>query len=286
MADTDDDDGGVIPLRPAPQRQEPTPASPELLAAGVPGAASPGRYRRDEWRRAAICLALGAAIAGGVAAIPMALFVVDILRVIVHELGHAATSWAFGYPAIPALDLTHGGGLTPSWDRVPAIAWAAPLLVFGSGLLAAQNRLTRACVLIALALYAGLALTDWHQAAIIAMGHGLTLIIAALFIVRGLTGLQVKLGVERPLYVAIGLLFAGVEMHTAWMLLDNHVYREHYLSAKQGLVRDDLSRLADDYLHTSFEAVATGVLCGGILAVVAGLALSAVITHIASRARS
>ena len=37
---------------------------------------------------------------------------------LVHELGHAACGWLLGYPAIPAFDFVHGGGVTSHFGRL------------------------------------------------------------------------------------------------------------------------------------------------------------------------
>lgn len=41
----------------------------------------------------------------------------DYIAVLAHELGHVALRWSYGYPALPALDFRHGGGVVYPFDR-------------------------------------------------------------------------------------------------------------------------------------------------------------------------
>ncbi|MDP6502192.1 MAG: zinc ribbon domain-containing protein, partial [Planctomycetota bacterium] len=64
-----------------------------------------------------IALAIGLALALSVSFIPLLGPTLSSLTILVHEIGHAATSWLFGYPAIPAFDFSHGGGISSHFGR-------------------------------------------------------------------------------------------------------------------------------------------------------------------------
>jgi hypothetical protein len=69
-------------------------------------------------------LLLGAAIAVVLYLLPFTRFVFSYLLILIHELGHAATSWFLATRALPALDFVYGGGFTFHSDRSFAIAVA------------------------------------------------------------------------------------------------------------------------------------------------------------------
>ncbi|MFT5129752.1 MAG: hypothetical protein ACI8W8_003381, partial [Rhodothermales bacterium] len=38
-------------------------------------------------------------------------WIMSYLKILVHELGHSAVAWLFGYPGLPTFSLQHGGGV-------------------------------------------------------------------------------------------------------------------------------------------------------------------------------
>lgn len=83
----------------------------------------------------------------------------DYIAVLLHELGHVALRWSFGYPALPALDFRHGGGVIYPFDRS---IW----LLFGFYAVAAA------------AFCWGMARRVWWFAALVSILTGLHLILA------------------------------------------------------------------------------------------------------------
>lgn len=220
---------------------------------GGPGELDPGQLD-PEARRA---LGLGLALALVVLLVPFFRFALSYLGVLVHELGHSAASWAFGYPAVPAFDFTYGGGVSLSFGRsVPLLATVG---VLWAGLLWQARRYPRLLGLLGAiaALWALAAFTPLHQVLVLALGHGAELLFAGLCLHRALTGegtLNPRL--ERPAYalVAFFLLFESVLF--AWGLITDPARRQLYEDAKGGGHWMDFSRLAEDYLGTDLSAVA------------------------------
>jgi hypothetical protein len=218
------------------------------------------------WRRAAPVPAIdregwlsyggGLAAALVVIAFPLAHFVFSYFTTLVHEMGHAAAGWLFGYPSIPAFDFTYGGGITLQQDRVlllvvgiaAAAAWGAVALRTHAAL---RNALA-AC----LALYVLLAATQGHHAVILAMGHGGELLFATLFLHRALSGRGCTIPLERPLYGLVGWFVVLSDVGFVWRLLTSPFHRGLYEEAKGGGHWMDFSRLAEEFLHVRLETVA------------------------------
>jgi hypothetical protein len=179
------------------------------------------------------------------------------MTVLVHEMGHAAFGWLYGYPSIPAFDFSYGGGVTLQHERSLLVLGA----VFAAGSYGVYalraHALLRNALAALLALHALVALTPAHEVAIIAMGHGGELGFATLALHRALSGRGCKLEAERPLYGLVGwfLVLSGGQF--AWRLRTSAFHREVYEEAKGGGHWMDFSRLAEEHLHTSLEAVAT-----------------------------
>jgi hypothetical protein len=195
------------------------------------------------------------------------------MATLVHELGHAAFGWLFGYPSVPAFDFSYGGGVTLHQERMPLLS-AAVAAALGYGAYALRERAPlRNALLGALALYLPLALTRGPEAAILAMGHGGELCFATLALHRALSGRGCKLEAERPLYGLVGwfLVLSGAQF--AWRLRTSAFHRDLYAEAKGGGHWMDFSRLADEHFHTSLETVATGFLLACCIPPVLALAV-------------
>ena len=64
-----------------------------------------GRIRRGGW----LAFAIGLGLAVLTELWPLLRSLIGYFVVLVHELGHAASGWLFGYPSLPAFDFTYGG---------------------------------------------------------------------------------------------------------------------------------------------------------------------------------
>ena len=204
------------------------------------GRPEPGRF--DATVRKTILT--GAILATIVTVLPFPRFVFGYMGTLLHEFGHTVAAWVFGYPAIPAFNFQHGGGVTSIDDR----QWPLMLLCFaGLGWLLWRYRSHRpAWPLLAIpaALYLALAVTRVHEIVITFMGHGMELTIAGVFLYRALSGSAVKVALERPLYAFLGLFLVVGEVRFAWGLTTNQQKQIEYGIELSGIPNDWL-RIAD-----------------------------------------
>ena len=186
----------------------------------------------------------GSILAVVVTMLPFPRFVFGYMGTLLHEFGHTVAAWVFGYPAIPAFNFQHGGGVTSINDR----QWPLVLLWFaGLGWLLWRYRGHRpAWPLLAIpaAVYLALAVTRVHEIVITFMGHGMELTIAGVFLYRALSGSAVKVAIERPLYAFLGLFLVLGEMRFAWGLTNSQEKRIEYGIELSGIPNDWL-RIAD-----------------------------------------
>jgi hypothetical protein len=215
---------------------------------------APSRIDRLGWA------AFGGGLAAALVALqfPLAEAALSGMKTLVHEMGHAAFGWLFGYPSIPAFDFSYGGGVTLQHERSVLLgALVVAAAAYGAFALRA-HALLRNSLLVFLALYAPLALTRGHEVVILAMGHGGELCFATLAFHRALSGRGCTLAAERPLYGLLGWFLVLGDVVFAWRLRTSAFHRELYEAAKGGGHWMDFSRLAEEFLHVPLESVATG----------------------------
>lgn len=180
----------------------------------------------------------------------------NTFKTLVHEMGHAIFGWLFGYPSFPAFDILWGGGVTLHTERNPVL-----LAVVFAGFLALfyvyrANRATLAVLAALIAIYTLMAFTSIHSILILFMGHGTELLIAGIFLYRGLSGRAVVHAAERPLYAIIGFFLIFSDLAFAYRLISSASFREEYECAKGGCIDMDFVRIAADHLHVKVTAVA------------------------------
>lgn len=220
---------------------------------------------RDAW----IALGLGAGLAAIAMAVPLLGFVVDVLRTVIHELGHTATAWILGSPAIPSFDLSFGGGVSHILRRQPLLI-AAIYGIFATLLFRSRDdRPAMVGLLVGVGAYSAVVFTPVRDMMILAMGHGAELVIAGIFLYRALSGSQVLRGEERPLYAFLGLYMILADARFAHGLISNRDRRAEYEDAKGGGHQMDFSRLAEEYLHARLEVVAGAFLLACALTIAA-----------------
>jgi hypothetical protein len=267
-----------------PAADLPVALGPRLRAVAAPKVAVRRRTRvrkpraidRDAW----ISIAIGSGLAAVALAVPLVGFVPDVLKTVIHELGHAATAWFFGSPALPSFDLTYGGGISHLFTRQPLVI----LLVY-AGWACAMYRVrddwpVLIVVLTGVVVYSAVVFTSLRELITIAMGHGAELLAAGVFLYRALSGSQILRGEERPLYAFLGLYIVLSDSRFAYRLITSAEHRETYGDAKGGGHWMDFSRIADEHLHCRLEAVATIFLLACALA-----PLAAFLTHRYQRRR-
>lgn len=219
--------------------------------------------RLDQAGQRAIAVGIGLGLL--VTLLSQVRFLLHPLIITVHELGHAATSWLFGYFAIPAFDFIYGGGVTMSSEQKSA----AIVTILYCGLAYLFYRYWRNVLTARLLL--GFTLVYWlctytpiHQALIVGMGHGFELIFAATFLYKSLSGFGCRASIERPLYGMLGFYIVFYDIGFAWRLLTDADTRAIYNLGK-GSIDNDFVRLARDYLHTNLSAIAVAFLIGSLL---------------------
>jgi len=191
---------------------------------------APRAFDRAAW----LSLGLGGALAAVCLAVPWLRFALGYLTTLIHELGHAAFGWLFGYPSIPAFDFTYGGGVTTTQGR------SAVLLGFVYVLFAAlvaacwRDRRKLAASLAGLGLFAACAHTTAHKEIILFMGHGAELAVAGVFLYRAMSGSTVAHAAERPLYAMCGFFIVMSDVAFAYRLWTSPAGRAAYGAAKGG----------------------------------------------------
>ena len=244
---------GVVFARLRPANPEPpsTPGpEPEAAEALV---ALAGRQIDSSGRRAA---AVGFGLAALTQFLPLLQMLIQYMVVLVHELGHAAAGWLFGFPSIPAFDFMYGGGVTSHTGRSTIVV----LCVLGvAGYMLWQVRPHRALFrmgLFLLATYLLLLAFGGDGPLILAMGHGAELLFAGLFFYRALTGSGCHMEAERPLYAWLGWHIVFFDIRFAWGLATSGAERANYAAAKGGGHWMDFSRLANETFSMPLETVA------------------------------
>jgi len=197
---------------------------------------------------------------------PFLSFILRPLSTLVHEIGHTAVFWLFGYSAIPAFDFGEGGGLTMTdYVRSPLIVWA---WVCGLAILGWMQR-ERKGILIALGVVAVVYFlmynTRGERLAISLGGHGGEIVFGALFLYRALTGWGCKVEGERPLYAFIGFITLFHSLQLGFMLLGNSVDKAWYLQGKRGIDNDLV--MSALYLGWKLEGMARALIAATLLAI-------------------
>lgn len=214
------------------------------------GAPSPA-LSRDAVRS----LAIGFALAVVFTIIPFTSILFNPLVTIVHELGHTVMSWLFGYPAFPAFDFAEGGGVTPTLDRVPFVL----VIVYGffvAGLWRVRSHYPTVLAGVALLLvYTWAAFSQWHHVVILAMGHGMELVMALVFLHRAMSGTTLLQADERPAYAMVGFLIWFHAVQFAWTLSRDAETQAGYAEGKGGLAHD-FTVIASDYANMSVPGIA------------------------------
>jgi hypothetical protein len=253
---------GAVTTVPAPGIPVLPPAPRLVPATGTPSSDSPPRRatRRRKPRKidreAWVSLAIGAGLAAIALAVPLIGFVIDVLRTVIHELGHTATAWLLGSPAVPSFDLSFGGGVSHILVRQPFLIAAIYGVFAYLTFRARDDRTTLAVMLILVAVYSVAVFTPIRDLLITAMGHGTELIIAGVFLYRAVCGRQVLRSEERPLYAFLGLYLILADAWFACRLIASPEHREAYEEAKGGGHQMDFSLIAEEHLHVRLAVVA------------------------------
>lgn len=189
-------------------------------------------------------------------AVPLLGFIFGYLGTLVHELGHTVAYWVHGYPAIPAFDFMHGGGLTFHPGR-SLMLQLTTFVVFGWLIyLYRTNRQTQ-CILIALTIGHGIfGFTSLHLMLTSGAGHLMELLIAGIFLYRAIKGSAITHAIERPLYAGLGFFLVFRSARLCTRLMTSAEFQMDYAEGKGGYIRSDLIILAEDFFGTGVEVPA------------------------------
>lgn len=212
-----------------------------------PSRRNPSTVPDNPWldAEAGRALAIGFVLSLIILASPLLTFILSPLVTLVHEFGHAATAWLFGYPAIPSFDFIYGGGVTPIADErfTPILFVLYSALGYGMYHFRAQVRLSQ--ILLGLtAGYTFCAFTGLHQTLIVGMGHGFELVFVGIFLYRALSGAACRIAAERPLYGMLACYIFLYDLKFAQGLLFDQEVRQIYIQGKGGVLDHDFVRLA------------------------------------------
>lgn len=185
-----------------------------------------------------MALIIGMAAAGIVLMLPLISFVFSAFSTLVHEFGHSLIAWIFGYPSLPAFDFVYGGGVALHFAREEWLLW----LIYGAFLWLVLRYVRRPLTLVvllgAIAVYSLLAFTSAHRLLGIFMGHGMELVISALFLFRALSGHATFHGLERVLYGFVGFFLQFRALQFVYEFFTDPGFREFYRLGKRGITND------------------------------------------------
>ena len=190
-----------------------------------------------------------------------------------HEIGHAAVGWLQGYPSIPTFDLQHGGGVAHRFARQPLAFLVIYLALAGFLLALRRNRLGMLAVLALAGAHAVVAFTRWGEMVFAFMGHGGELVFATLFLYRAWAGLWTFHALERVAYAFCGSFIVIKNFTFAHKLYAHGAARIAYTTAKGGIRKMDLDRIASEFLHMELGSVALFLCACCVLSVVLSFAL-------------
>ena len=149
--------------------------------------------------------------------VPFMRFILNYFITLVHEFGHALMSIALGFPAVPAFDFTHGGGVTVTLDDANM---GLRVIVFGALAFAVLYfRKYKAILLMPLSVMVFnfcCLKYGWEETAIVYMGHGTVLLMSCVFLFRGLSDVAVHNYLEKILYLFLGFLSVFSEFSFAF----------------------------------------------------------------------
>ena len=208
-------------------------------------------------------LGIGVALGGVIAYLPVTSFLLHPLIVLVHEFGHAFAAWLLGYPAIPAFDFVHGGGVTAHFNRASLLIY---LIYIGLAFLYyryRKNYLTLRLLLVMTVVYSVIAFLPAHEDIVTAMGHAFELLFIIIFGFQGLSGFGCRGRVEQSLYLIIAFYMWFSCLGFGWQLIADTTFRANYLSGKGGLVHDFVI-LAGQYAGGNLIAIAIAFLLAGL----------------------
>jgi hypothetical protein len=191
--------------------------------------------------------------------------------VLVHEVGHAVTHWAFGRPAIPTVNLYFGGGVTLTFGQV----WLINVAIYiGIAYLLYRLRTypkAQGILVLLTLIYTYCLFTPTNRMLSVFMGHGMELVAIALCLHLSATGKLCRIPGDRAIYAMLGFFIFFCDVEFCWKLLHDIDYRASYEDGIGGMMDNDFVILANDYFRVDLSRIVNGFLLGCFLAVAVGL---------------
>jgi hypothetical protein len=203
------------------------------------------------------------------------------MEVFFHELGHTATFWLYGQPAVPQFNFADGGGFSrPLMARslpvqagvYAALAYAA-FRFFSNG-----EYLLLAALCLAMPVQIGFAFGQHYMLPVNFMGHGGSVLVGCFCLYRAAVNRapEMRAAGERYAHMAFGLFTLLHNMVMSWSLMTSDIARDVYNQGIGGHIANDYTVIADrldtDLQHVACFGMAYTLLC---LAVTAWLAWAA-----------
>lgn len=165
----------------------------------------------------------------------------------IHESGHAVMRWLFGYPALPALDFDHGGGVTTYGARSPLLlgaVWAG--FIAGIVLLTRRKHYRRMIALAgALVILVSVSFHPLHEVLILYAGHGAEVTAALGLVVLAHRKRAILQAFWRGTMITAGMYVVLKNAMTCLALVFSKALQFGYGKMKGGSGFGDYSRIAD-----------------------------------------
>ncbi|MFT5051534.1 MAG: hypothetical protein ACI8QZ_002953 [Chlamydiales bacterium] len=173
---------------------------------------------------------------------------------LVHEMGHAATAWGLGCPAIPALGV--GEAMTIETDLILPLA----LALWGAAVYLASRMpvswLRWVSLTAAAFAYPVLAFSSFGTLPKLVAGHAAELAFAGLALWRAMTGGFTSSRAERTLYGMLGWFLIADNLHLSAGLITSSAARAVYATNGSFGCTNDYIRVANGWFGGSLEGVA------------------------------
>lgn len=177
-------------------------------------------------------------------------FIYPIITV-VHEIGHTAVGWLFGYPSFPSF--RQDGGVTLHRPQNAAVLLGIYLGFAFLLRLYRGNYFTLSVLLVCLGGYSIITFTPLSKALILFMGHGTELLLAGLLLHLALTNFSQWLC---PLFAMLGIFIVMYDFSFAYKLMYDSTYQMIYSYQQGGNNLGDFSQLAQKYFDGQVSTVA------------------------------
>lgn len=202
-------------------------------------------------------IAIGFGLGTLIFCIPFSRFVLDTFLTFVHELGHAAAFWTFGYPAVPSFDFIFGGGITLALNQVDLLVVGVYLLLGYVAFLYRRNSRMLMILGAITVVHFFCLVSPWHQAVIIMMGHIFEILAVFICGYFALGKYFCYVGGEQTIYAMLASFSFLENCSFFGELVFNDTFRIAYRVGKGGLLDNDLVQLANNFIPFGLEGTAS-----------------------------